>query len=73
MTSQHEPDPNQEYTTAESAVFLNVDARTVRRYVRAGFLKARWRGPYRQSGYRVYGWSIIAFLDSMQVNNNGQK
>jgi hypothetical protein len=61
-------DPQKEYTAKETAEFIDVSPRTVKRYLRDGFLKGRPRGPYLRSGYLIFGWSIIEYMDSLTLD-----
>jgi hypothetical protein len=62
-------DPQKEYTSKETAELIGVSSRTVKRYLRDGFLKGRLRGPYLRSGYLVFGWSIIEHLESLPLDS----
>jgi DNA-binding transcriptional MerR regulator len=62
-------DPEKQYTPIEAADIIGVSPRTVRRYLRDGFLQGEWRGPYLQSGYLISGQSINEFLESLTLDS----
>ncbi len=68
-SGKQELDPKREYSVTETAVFVGVSRRHVRRLTDAGYLEGYRLSPAPGSTRRIYGHSIIAFLEARKNQN----
>ena len=66
LTEQNEISPDIEYSVTETAVFLGISKRHVRRLAASGDLESRRLTLAPRSPRRIYGYSILEFLEARQ-------
>ncbi len=64
LTEENKIDPKAEYSVTQTAVFIGISSRHVRRLADAGQLKSRRLTLSPRSPRRIYGYSILEFLDA---------